>query len=176
MQRDSTLFQMAGTILVHQCCIPLHRRPRSASLQNSPPHGLMQAQPTPAAFMPSSTQPNRRPLCPLHPHSAGEIIHRSGRESTTSTTTATRPVRATPNSGPRWKSAAGPSGNSSHHTHDQTAHAPAGRPVHAAPVLVMGKPPADTAQHTASHTQTARKSRSLNRHAHAAGHQKQGTA
>ena len=97
--------------------------------------------------MPSSTQPNRRPLCPLHPHSAGEIIHRSGRESTTSTTTATRPVRATPNSGPRWKPAAGPSGNSSHHTHDQTAHAPAGRPVHAAPVLVMGKPPADIAQH-----------------------------
>ena len=61
-------------------------------------------------------------------------------------------------------------------THDQTAYAPAARPVHAAPVLVMGKPPADTAQHTASHTQTARKSRSLNRHAHAAGHQKQGTA
>lgn len=37
--------------------------------------------------------------------------------------------------------------DSSHHAHDQTAHAPAGRPVHAAPVLVMGKSPADTAQH-----------------------------
>ena len=94
-----------------------------------------------------TTQPDRRPCCPLHPHSAGEIIHRSGGESTTSTTTAPCPVRATPNSGPRWRPAAGPAGNSSHHAHDQTTHAPAGRPAHATPVLVMGKPPADTAQH-----------------------------
>ena len=43
MQRDSTLFQMAGTIPVHQCCIPLHRRTHSAILQNGLPHGLMQA-------------------------------------------------------------------------------------------------------------------------------------
>ena len=43
MQRDSTLFQMAGTIPVHQCCIPLHRRTHSALLQNGLPHGLMQA-------------------------------------------------------------------------------------------------------------------------------------
>lgn len=43
MQRDSTPFRMAGRIPVHQCCIPLHRRPRSAPLQNGPPHGLMQA-------------------------------------------------------------------------------------------------------------------------------------
>lgn len=50
------------------------------------------------------------------------------------------------------------------------------RPAHVAPVPAMGKPPADTAQHTASRTQTARKSRSLNRPAHTAGHQKQGTA
>ena len=110
-------------------------------------HGSTSSSPAPAASMPSSTQPDRRPCCPLHPHSAGEIIHRSGRESTTSTTTAPRPVRAAPNSGPRWKPAAGPSRNSSHHTHDQTARAPAGRPVHAALVLVMGKPPADTARH-----------------------------
>ena len=94
-----------------------------------------------------TTRPDRRPRCPLHPHSAGEIIHRSGRESTTSTTTAPRPVRATPNSGPHWKPTADPAGSSSNHAHDQTAHAPAGRPVHTAPVLVMGKPPADTAQH-----------------------------
>lgn len=88
-----------------------------------------------------TTQPDRCPRCPLHPHSAGEIIHRPGRESTTSTTTAPRPVRATPNSGPHWKPTADPAGSSNHHAHDQTAYAPAARPVHAAPVLVMGKPP-----------------------------------
>lgn len=32
MQRDSTSFRIAGAIPVHQCCIPLHRRPRSAPL------------------------------------------------------------------------------------------------------------------------------------------------
>ena len=57
------------------------------------------------------------------------------------------PTRTTPGSGPRWKPTAGPAGSSSHHAHDQTAHAPADRPAHAAPVLVMGKPPADTIQH-----------------------------
>ena len=104
-------------------------------------HGSTSSSPAPAASMPSSTQPDRRPRCPLHPHSAGEIIHRPGRESTTSTTTAPRPVRATPNSGPHWKPTADPAGSSNHHAHDQTAYAPAARPVHAAPVLVMGKPP-----------------------------------
>ena len=97
---------------------------------------------------------------------------KSGKERATSTTTAPHPTRA----GPHWKPTADPAGSSNHHAHDQTAYTPAARPVHAAPVLVMGKPPADTAQHTASRTQTARKSRSLNRPAHAAGHQKQGTA
>ena len=43
MQRDFTPFKIAGRIPVHQCCIPQHRRSRSAPLQNSPPHGLMQA-------------------------------------------------------------------------------------------------------------------------------------
>lgn len=47
-----------------------------------------------------TTQPDRRPHCPLHPHSAGENSHRSGKERTTSTTTAPRPTRATPGSGP----------------------------------------------------------------------------
>ena len=95
-------------------------------------------------------QPDRRPHCPLHPYSAGEISHRSGKERTTSTTTAPRPTRA----GPHWKPTADPAGSSNHHAHDQTAYAPVARPVHAAPVLVMGKPPpADTAQHTVSRTQ-----------------------
>ena len=79
----------------------------------------------------------RRPHCPLHPYSAGEISHRSGKERTTSTTTAPHPTRA----GPHWKPTADPAGSSNHHAHDQTAYAPAARPVHAAPVLVMGKPP-----------------------------------
>lgn len=81
----------------------------------------------------------RRPHCPLHPYSAGEISHRSGKERTTSTTTAPHPTRA----GPHWKPTADPAGSSNHHAHDQTAYAPAARPVHAAPVLVMGKPPAE---------------------------------
>ena len=85
-----------------------------------------------------TTQPDRRPHCPLHPYSAGEISHRSGKERTTSTTTAPHPTRA----GPHWKPTTGPAGSSNHHAHDQTA----------------------------------RKSRSLNRPAHTAGHQKQGTA
>ena len=84
-----------------------------------------------------TTQPDRRPHCPLHPYSAGEISHRSGKERTTSTTTAPHPTRA----GPHWKPTADPAGSSNHHAHDQTAYAPAARPVHAAPVLVMGKPP-----------------------------------
>lgn len=84
-----------------------------------------------------TTQPDRRPHCPLHPYSAGEISHRSGKERTTSTTTAPHPTRA----GPHWKPTTGPAGSSNHHAHDQTAYAPAARPVHAAPVLVMGKPP-----------------------------------
>ena len=62
---------------------------------------------------------------------------RSGKERTTSTTTAPHPTRA----GPHWKPTADPAGSSNHHAHDQTAYAPAARPVHAAPVLVMGKPP-----------------------------------
>lgn len=95
-----------------------------------------------------TTQPDRRPHCPLHPYSAGEIIHRAVRgRTTTSTTTAPRPTRTMPNSGPHWKPTADPAGSSNHHAHDQTAYAPAARPVHAAPVLVMGKPPVDTAQH-----------------------------
>ena len=84
-----------------------------------------------------TTQPDRRPHCPLHPYSAGEISHRSGKERTTSTTTAPHPTRA----GPHWKPTTGPAGSSNHHAHDQTAYAPAARPVHAAPVLVMGKLP-----------------------------------
>ena len=47
-----------------------------------------------------TTRPDRRPHCPLHPYSAGEIGHRSGKKRTTSTTTAPRPTRATPGSGP----------------------------------------------------------------------------
>lgn len=47
-----------------------------------------------------TTQPDRRPHCPLHPYSTGENSHRSGKERTTSTTTAPRPTRATPGSGP----------------------------------------------------------------------------
>lgn len=43
-----------------------------------------------------TTQPDRRPHCPLHPYSAGEISHRSGKERNTSTTTAPRPTRAGP--------------------------------------------------------------------------------
>lgn len=43
MQRDSTLFRITEQIPDHQCCIPLHRSPHSALLQNGPPHGLMQA-------------------------------------------------------------------------------------------------------------------------------------
>lgn len=46
-----------------------------------------------------TTQPDRRPHCPLHPYSTGENSHRSGKERTTSTTTAPRPTRATPGSG-----------------------------------------------------------------------------
>ena len=84
-----------------------------------------------------TTQPDRRPHCPLHPYSVGEISHRSGKERTTSTTTAPHPTRA----GPHWKTTTGPAGSSNHHAHDQTAYAPAARPVHAAPVLVMGKLP-----------------------------------
>ena len=63
--------------------------------------------------------------------------NRSGKERTTSTTTAPHPTRA----GPHWKPTADPAGSSNHHAHDQTAYAPAARPAHAAPVLVMGKPP-----------------------------------
>ena len=47
-----------------------------------------------------TTQPDRRPHCPLHPYSTGENSHRSGKERTTSTTTAPRLTRATPGSGP----------------------------------------------------------------------------
>lgn len=43
MQRDSTLFRIAEQIPNHQCCIPLHRSPHPALLQNGPPNGLMQA-------------------------------------------------------------------------------------------------------------------------------------
>ena len=43
MQRDSTLYRIAEKIPVHQCCIPLHRRPHSALLKYRPLHGLMQA-------------------------------------------------------------------------------------------------------------------------------------
>lgn len=43
MQRDSTLFRITEQIPDHQCCIPLHRSPHSALLQNGLPHGLMQA-------------------------------------------------------------------------------------------------------------------------------------
>ena len=43
MQRDSTLFPIGVRIPVHQCCIPLHRRPHSPLLKYSPLHGLMQA-------------------------------------------------------------------------------------------------------------------------------------
>ena len=64
-----------------------------------------------------TTQPDRRPHCPLHPYSAGEISHRSGKERTTSTTTAPRPTRA----GPHRKPTADPAGSSSHHAHDQTS-------------------------------------------------------
>lgn len=71
-----------------------------------------------------TTQPDRRPHCPLHPYSAGEISHGSGKERTTSTTTAPHPTRA----GPHWKPTTGPAGSSNHHAHDQTAYAPAPRP------------------------------------------------
>ena len=73
-----------------------------------------------------TTQPDRRPHCPLHPYSAGEISHRSGKERTTSTTTAPHPTRA----GPHWKPTADPAGSSSNHAHDQTApHQQADRPT-----------------------------------------------
>ena len=66
-----------------------------------------------------TTQPIRRPCCPLHPYSAGEIVHRAVRErTTTSTTTAPRPTRTTPNSGPHWKPTADPAGSSSQRAHD----------------------------------------------------------
>lgn len=64
-----------------------------------------------------TAQPDRRPHCPLHPYSAGEISHRSGKERTTSTTTAPRPTRA----GPHRKPTADPAGSSNHHAHDQTS-------------------------------------------------------
>ena len=54
-----------------------------------------------------TTQPDRRPHCPLHPYFAGEISHRSGKERTTSTTTAPHPTRA----GPLWKPTADPAGH-----------------------------------------------------------------
>ena len=51
-----------------------------------------------------TTQPNRRPCYPLHPYSAGEIIHRAVRErTTTSTTAAPRPRSDRPR---RWASKA----------------------------------------------------------------------
>lgn len=99
----------------------------------------------PAETIGKNHTPIRRPCCPLHPYSAGEISHRSGKERTTSTTTAPRPTRA----GPHWKPTADPAGSSNHHAHDQTAYAPAARPVHAAPVLVMGKP---TGGHCPTHS------------------------
>lgn len=88
-----------------------------------------------------TTQPDRRPHCPLHPYSAGEISHRSGKERTTSTTTAPHPTRA----GPHWKPTADPAGSSSNHAHDQTApHQQADRPT-LPPSLLW--PPVDTARH-----------------------------
>lgn len=63
-----------------------------------------------------TTQPDRRPHCPLHPYSTGEISHRLGKERTTSTTTAPHPTRA----GQHWKPTADPAGSSSNHAHDQT--------------------------------------------------------
>ena len=119
-----------------------------------------------------TAQPDRRPHCPLHPYSAGEISHRSGKERTTSTTTAPHPTRA----GPHWNPTADPAGSSSNHAHDQTApHQQADRP--ALPSSLLWESPRRTPPGTCSnHTQTARKSRSLNRPAHAARHQKQGAA
>lgn len=61
-----------------------------------------------------TTQPDRRPHCPLHPYSAGEISHRSGKERTTSTTTArTQQERARTGSRPQT-----PAGSSSQRAHD----------------------------------------------------------
>ena len=67
-------------------------------------------------------------------------------------------------------------GENHHHAHDQTAYAPAARPVHAAPVPAMGSPRQTPPGTCSGNPQTARKSRSLTCPAHAAGHQKQGTA
>ena len=104
-----------------------------------------------------TTQPDHRPCCTLHLCSAGEIIHRSGREKTTSTTTAPRPTRTTPGSGPHWKPTAGPAGSSSHHAHDQTApHQHADRPT--LPPSLLWESPRRTPPGTyGGHTQTARK-------------------
>ena len=118
-----------------------------------------------------TTQPNRRPHCPLHPYSTGEISHRLGKERTTSTTTAPHPTRA----GPHWKPTEDPAGSSSNHAHDQTApHQQADRPT--LPRPCYGTPRQTPPGTCSGHPQTARKSRSLNRPAHTAGHQKQGTA
>ena len=114
-----------------------------------------------------TTQPDRRPHCPLHPYSAGETSHRSGKERTTSTTTAPRPTRA----GPHWKPTADPAG-SSNHAHDQTGprcprpcygKAPGGhRPTHSKPhpdrpQISQPEPPrphrrASEARHSVRHT------------------------
>ena len=86
-----------------------------------------------------TTQPDRRPHCPLHPYSAGEIIHRSDGERTTSTTTTPcqqEPHRAAARAGSQPQAPPGVAA---------TTHTI--RPAHVAPVPAMGKPPADTAQH-----------------------------
>ena len=95
----------------------------------------------------AAAPPRRHPCPAAHSQTAARIArcihipprssHRSGKEKTTSTTTAPHPTRA----GPHWKPTTGPAGSSNHHAHDQNVYAPAARPVHAAPVLVMGKLP-----------------------------------
>lgn len=126
------------------CTDQQHHTPPQHRQQNAQhhPHTYDQtARRHPGHTQHTPTQPDRRPHCPLHPYSAGEISHRSGKERTTSTTTAPHPTRA----GPHWKPTADPAGSSSNHAHDQTApHQQADRPT-LPPSLLW--PPVDTARH-----------------------------
>ena len=118
-----------------------------------------------------TTQPDRRPHCPLHPYSAGgdQPQIRQGENHQHDHSPA-------PNkSGPALKADRRP------RREQQPPRPRSGPPTHQQPDSVPRctrpcdgeSPPADTARHSSSHPQTARKSRSLNRPAHTAGHQKQ---
>ena len=123
--------------------------PRSdARSQRTPPGEIMHRS---AAPHPAAAPATERPAPPAHlrsdrpaasrTHAAhthtAQIRHPAAHAGSCAAPAAPHPTRA----GPHWKPTTGPAGSSNHHAHDQTAYAPAARPVHAAPVLVMGKLP-----------------------------------